>query len=143
MILVDANVLLYSINSDEPHHRAAHAWLDRALSGTETVGFCWTVLLAFLRIATAPQVFPSPLDIDRAVEVAGAWLGQPAAMTVEPTARHLPILHSLLETTGSAANLVNDAHLAALALEHRAAIATFDRDFDRFEGIRRISPPAG
>ena len=70
------------------------------------------------------------------------WLGRPAAIVVEPTARHLSLLLGLLADTGSAANLVNDAHLAALALEHGAQIVSFDRDFERFGGGVRHDPAA-
>lgn len=140
MKLVDANVLLYAVNEDAPHHDAAHAWLDRALAGAETVGFAWVVLLAFLRLGTRPGLFPRPLPFDDAVGVVGFWLGQPTAVAVHPGERHLGLLGGLLATVGTAGNLVNDAHLAALAIEHRADIVSFDRDFERFDGVR-VTPP--
>jgi len=138
--LVDANVLLYAVNEDAPPHSAARDWLDGALGGAETVGFAWIVLLAFLRLATHAAVFPHPLTVEAAVEAVDGWLAQPAAVVVQPTPRHLAVLRGLLAETGPAANLVNDAHLAALALEHGAGIVSFDRDFGRFAGIR-WSPP--
>jgi toxin-antitoxin system PIN domain toxin len=138
--LVDANVLLYAVNQDAPHHRPARAWLDRALSSAETVGFSWVVLLAFLRLATRPALFPQPLTQDQAAAVVGLWLDQPPAVVVQPGERHLGLLRKLLESVGTAGNLVNDAHLAALALEHRADIVSFDRDFERFEGVRVTAP---
>lgn len=140
MQLVDANVLLYAVNEDAPHHAAAHSWLDDALAGSEAVGFSWVVLLAFLRLSTRPGLFPRPLTLDEAAGVAELWLGQPAAVVVHPTGRHLSLLRGLLGTVGTAANLVNDAHLAALALEHGAELISFDRDFQRFEGVRQRSP---
>lgn len=136
MQLVDANVLLYAVDPDLPHHDTARGWLDDALAGVEPVGFAWTVLLAFLRLATHPNVFPHPLAVDEATGVTELWLSQPPAVVVEPTGRHLGLLRGLLSTSGGAANLVNDAHLAALALEHGAEIVSFDRDFARFEGVR-------
>ena len=136
MQLVDANVLLYAVDPDLPQHAPARGWLDGALAGAEPVGFAWIVLLAFLRLATHPGVFPRPLTVDEAAGVVELWLSQPPSVVVEPTGRHLALLRGLLAGTGSAANLVNDAHLAALALEHGAAIVSFDRDFARFEGVR-------
>lgn len=140
MKLVDANVLLYAVNEDAPHHRAAHSWLDAALGGREPVGFAWVVLLAFLRLATRPALFPRPLMLDEAAGVVELWLEEPASIVVYPTERHLSLLHGVLGSVGTAANLVNDAHLATLALEHGAEIVSFDRDFERFEGVRWQSP---
>lgn len=140
MQVVDANVLLYAVNADAPRHDAARRWLDEALSGAEAVGFAWVVLLAFVRLATNAAVFPRPLPTEAALDVVDAWLAQPAARIVEPTARHLALVRGLLEPIGTNANLVNDAHLAAIALEHGASLVTFDNDFERFSGIRRIEP---
>ncbi len=143
MKLVDANILLYAVNEDAPHHERSRSWLDSALSGAETVGFAWVVLLAFLRLSTRAGVFPAPLTVGQATDVATGWLEQPAAITVEPTPRHLSLLGALLEDSGSAGNLVSDAHLAALALEHRAELVSFDGDFARFEGVSWLRPETG
>ena len=61
-------------------------------------------------------------------------------MIVEPTRRHLPLLRGLLTRSGTAGNLVGDAHLAAIALEHDATVVSFDRDFARFAGVRCALP---
>ena len=140
MKLVDANVLLYAVNEDAQHHDAARTWLDRSLSAGQAVGFAWVVLLAFLRIGTSPAALPSPLEVDDAVSVVEAWLGAPSATVVEPTARHLSVVHGLLAEAGTALNLVTDAHLAALAIEHRAELVTFDHDFARFRGLAWHTP---
>jgi len=140
MRLVDANVLLYAANRDAPTHERARAWLDEALGDSEPVGFAWTVLLAFVRLSTHPGVFPRALRASDATSVVEEWLSQPPAVVVEPTARHLGLLRGLLGETGSAANLVNDAHLAALAFEHGAEVVSFDRDFQRFAGLRLFHP---
>ena len=142
MQIVDANVLLYAVNEAAPHHARARAWLDGALAGREPVGFDWTVLLAFLRLATHPAVFARPLPAAEATDVVRAWLAQPPVVIVEPTRRHADLLAGLLAEAGTAANLVNDAHLAALALEHDAVLVTFDADFGRFAGLRRETPAA-
>lgn len=140
MQIVDANVLLYAVNERSEQHDVAKAWLDQALSGRETVGFSWMVLLAFVRLTTHPAVFPDPLSIRDAAAIVRAWLAQPTAVVVEATARHVDVLEGLLSDLGTAGNLVNDAHLAALAIEHGADIVSFDVDFSRFEGIRWLTP---
>ena len=140
MRLVDANVLLYAVNEDAPQHTVAHSWLEGALTDREAVGFAWVALLAFLRLTTRAGLFPQPLTLDQAAGVVELWLGQPAAVVVHPSPRHLSLLRGLLSSAGTAANLVNDAHLAALALEHGAEVVSFDHDFQRFEGVRWSSP---
>ena len=141
MQVVDVNVLLYAVNEDAPNHRAARVWLDDALAHGEPVGFTWPVLLAFLRLTTKSGLFPRPLTINEATDVIEDWLGRPSAVVVEPTARHLQLLRGLLSESGTGGNLVSDAHLAALALEHGAAIVSFDADFGRFAGVRWTRPP--
>lgn len=140
MQIVDANVLLYAVNEDAPNHAVSRRWLDSALAGAEPLGFAWVVLLAFLRLSTRAGLFPRPLGSDDAVRVIGTWLDGPLAVIVEPTARHLDVLRGFLRETGTAANLVGDAHLAALAIEYGAEICSFDADFGRFPGVRWHRP---
>src|ERR1019366_8435862 len=92
--------------------------LEAALSGKETVGFSWNVLLAFLRLTTRPGLFRNALQPAAAFELMAAWLDQPAAVVVHPGPRHLAILRGLLEPLGAGGNLTSDAHLAAIAMEH-------------------------
>jgi toxin-antitoxin system PIN domain toxin len=132
VVVPDANVLLHAVNEGAREHRSANAWLRRALGQGEAVAFAWTVVLAFLRISTHPAVFPRPLSPGEASDVAQGWLDAPPSVPLEPTRRHLALVRGLLGRTGTAGNLVGDAHLAALALEHGATVVSFDRDFERF-----------
>jgi hypothetical protein len=140
--VVDANVLLYAVNTDAARHAESKAWLDAALRGGATLGFAWVAVLAFVRIATKAAVFPHPLTIHEAFDVVDAWLAQPAAVVVEPTAQHAGLVRSLLADVGTAANLVNDAHLAALSIEHRGSVVSYDSDFARFAGVTWRQPSA-
>jgi hypothetical protein len=140
MKLVDANVLLYAVNEDEPRHHEARAWLDDALSGSETVGFAWVVLLAFLRLVTKVGLFPQPLPVAAAMETVRAWMGRSNSVSVDPTPRHRDLLAGLLAGVGTGGILVNDAHLAALALEYDAEIVSYDSDYGRFRGVRWRPP---
>ncbi|MGV0644114.1 type II toxin-antitoxin system VapC family toxin [Mycolicibacterium sp. XJ2546] len=142
MKIVDANVLLYAVNSASTHHEASRRWLDGALSGSDTVGLGWTPLLAFVRLSTKIGLFPSPLSPADAMRQVVEWTTAPGATTIGPTARHGDVLHGLLAQLGTGGNLVNDAHLAALAIEHRASIVSYDSDFSRFDGIRWTTPDA-
>lgn len=142
MKLVDANVLLYAVNTDAAHHQRSIRWLDDALSGADTVAFAWVPLLAFVRLATKVGLFPSPLSVAQAMDRVDAWLAAPPAVVVEPTIDHPRIVRDLLGDLGAGGNLVNDAHLAALAIEHRCGIVSFDNDFARFPGVDWQPPPA-
>lgn len=140
MRLVDANLLLYAVDERAPRHRRARAWLETQLSGVETVAFTWAVLLAFLRLSTSPRVFAHPLTGERALDVVHAWLAQPCTTIVHPGNDHAALLRRLLASVGMAGNLVSDAHLAALAIEHGADLCSCDTDFARFAGLRWIDP---
>ena len=142
MKLVDANLLLYAVNADAPLHRKAKPWFEGVLSGTEPVGFEWTVLLAFLRLSTRSTVFPAPLELEDALTLIDGWLSQPCAVVVLPTDRHFEILRGLLAPLGSAGNLTSDAHLAAVALGHGAELCSCDADFARFPAVRWTNPLA-
>lgn len=140
MKLVDSNVLLYAFNSDADRHVEAKAWLDRSLSGAASVGFAWVAALAFLRLVTKPGLFPSPASTEQATRQLDDWLAQPAAQILQPTSRHATVLAQLMAETGATGNLITDAHLAALAIEHRATVVSYDNDFERFPGVRWERP---
>lgn len=140
MVIVDANVLLYATDRSAVHHEQTFEWLEDALTGAETVGLAWIVLLAFIRIATSPAIFATPMAADDAVGQVETWLSAPSAVPVQPTPRHVSLLRGLLREAGTAGNLTVDAHLAALALEHGADIVSYDRDFARFQGVRHRLP---
>ncbi|MFO8076420.1 MAG: TA system VapC family ribonuclease toxin [Egibacteraceae bacterium] len=141
MKLVDANVLLYAVNTDAERHEPSRRWLDGALSGQDTVAFAWIALLAFMRLASKEGLFPAPLSVDEAMDRVEAWLAAAPAVALEPTPEHPRLVRELLRPLGVGGNLVNDAHLAALAVAHRCTIVSFDTDFDRFAGVRRLAPP--
>jgi hypothetical protein len=140
MILLDANLLIYAINADAPLNRKAKSWLESALSGPETVGFSWIVLLAFLRLTTRPGLFRHPLPVDTAFGVVASWLDRDSAAIVHPGPRHFEVLRELLQPLGAGGNLTSDAHLAALAIEHRAELCSSDTDFARFHGLKWRNP---
>ena len=139
MILVDANLLVYAVNREAAEHEVARAWLDERLSGDPRVGLPWPSLLAFLRVAANPRIFPGALRLSEAWERVTAWLDQPPAWVPVPGPRHTEILGGLLSRERSP-RLVPDAHLAALAIEHGLRLCTTDGDFARFRGLEWENP---
>lgn len=142
MILVDANLLIYAVNSELPQHGAARHWLENLLSGKESVGLAWVVVLAFLRITTRGDLFERPLSADQALAYVDEWLRQPFVKAVPPGDNHWGILLNLLHMSGTAGNLTSDAHLAALAIENGATVHSADNDFKRFAGLKHVNPLA-
>ena len=143
MILVDANLLIYAVDSDAPHHAGARHWLEDTLSGGEHVGLAWVVVLAFLRVTTRPGVLVRPLHADAALSYVDVWLELPNVEAVGPGPNHWPIMRNLLKAAGTLGNLTSDAHLAALAIERGAALYSTDHDFARFSGLQHVNPLAG
>jgi uncharacterized protein len=138
--IVDANVLLYAVNTDAVHHEEARTWLDRSLSGDSTVAFSWVALLAFVRLSTKLGLFPSPLTVEGALARVDAWLTASPAVVVEPTWEHSRVIGRLLGAVGIGGDMVNDAHLAALSIEHRGTVVSYDNDFSRFPGVDWKTP---
>ena len=140
MIIVDANLLIYAIDSDSPQHEASRSWLEKAFSGTTWIALPYIVVLAFLRLTTRPGIMRYPMPSEDALDYVNSWLKQPYVTLVGPGPNHWPILRNLLLASGTAGNLTSDAHIAALALEHGATIYSADNDFKRFSGVRHINP---
>ena len=143
MILVDANILLYAEDRLNPHHAAAREWWDAQLSGSSPVCVCWTVLCAFIRIGTNPRVFEQPLTLKQATSRVQSWLNQPCIRLIYPTERHWIVLQQLLIEGQALANLVTDAHLAALAVQHGCELMSTDHDFARFPKVKWSNPLEG
>lgn len=140
MMLVDANLLLYAENSLSEHHQAARTWWDAQLSGTEPVCLCWPVLLAFIRISTNLRLHRRPLTLKEAVERVQSWLDQPCVRMIHPGEHHWGIFQRMLHDGKASGNLVSDAHLAALAVEHNCILQSTDVDFTRFKGLKSHNP---
>src|ERR1044072_921542 len=143
MILTDANLLLYAYNVDAAEHAASRQWLETQLSGPNLFCFAGQTLTAFLRISTNQRAFVSPLSIKEATSIVTEWLERPQTVLLTPGEKHWAIFQKLLESGQATGPLVMDAHLAALALEHGAVLASSDRDFSRFPGLKLINPLRG
>jgi len=141
VILVDANLLVYSFTIGMRQQPAARAWLDEQLSGRARIGLPWASLLAFLRLVTNPRMMPNPVPIAAAWSQVEEWLDAPPSWIPNPTERHRETLASILPRV-SGPNDMPDAHLAALAIEHGLILATADRGFARFPGLRWENPLA-
>ncbi|MGH2601821.1 MAG: type II toxin-antitoxin system VapC family toxin [Dehalococcoidia bacterium] len=140
MKVPDLNLLIYAVDRSSHSHTPALRWWNGLLSSNETVALSWVVLLGFLRLTTNPRVVQAPFTADEALDYIDRWLTHPVTTVIDPTTRHASVLRDLLGEVGTAGNLVSDAHLAALAIEHGAELCSADRDFGRFPGLRWANP---
>ena len=140
MILVDANILIYAYDKSSPQHSAAQEWLDQQLNGNVRVGLPWLNMLAFLRIVTNPRAMKNPESMDNAWRQVVDWLACAPVWIPQPTERHAEILGGLLTQPSIFGNLLSDAHIAALAIEHGLTLCSADGDFARFSGLRWLNP---
>lgn len=142
MILVDTNLLLYAVNRAAPEHVAAARWFEAQLNGTGRVGLPWESLMAFYRLATSPRILPRPMDGREAWRLVTEWLSSPVAWTPQPTERHAEVMAELVERHRLTGNLVPDAHLVAIAVQHGLEICSADTDFARFTEVAWRNPLA-
>ena len=140
MILLDANILIYAYASDSPFHPETKAWLEETMNRGEPIGLSWDTILAFLRIVTNPSATAAGLSGHEALAIIDSIISRSHVTVITPTASHWERLRGLLADLQITRNLVMDAHLAALALEHQALLCTNDRDFLRFKGLRLTNP---
>jgi toxin-antitoxin system PIN domain toxin len=140
LILPDVNLLLYAYDASSQFHPKAAAWWSRILSDGETVGLAIPILFAFVRIATSPRVFVSPMGVQTAADRVREWLEQPVVNLLEMHREDVEKALELLSRAGAGANLTSDAQLAALALRHRAIVHTADVDFARFPEVSWKNP---
>jgi hypothetical protein len=143
VILVDVNLLIYATSERMPQYRAANAWLKEQLNGSAQVGLPWSSLLGYLRIVTNPRAFSGSLRMHDAWEQIRSWLNCDLVWIPRPTDRHADILAGLVTLPDVHGELVPDAHLAALAIEHGLTLCSTDGDFARFPGLRWTNPLAG
>jgi toxin-antitoxin system PIN domain toxin len=141
-MLVDANILLYSVDESSRFHEDAADWLTTALNGTRRVGLPWMSLTAFLRIATNPRASENPMTPLEAWSIIDGWLGAPTVWVPQPGVGHHEILRELTTDRDLRAGLVSDAVLAALCIEHGLDIVSADSDFARFRELNWINPVA-
>ncbi len=143
MIVPDINLLLYLYDSDSPFQTKAAAWWQRCLSGIEPVGLAPVVVFGFIRIGSSSRVFRNPLTPAEALGHVSSWLAQPVTQILAPGPDHIQQVLKLIETLGTAGNLVTDAQISALSMEYGAVLHTADTDFLRFPGLRWFNPITG
>lgn len=140
MIVVDANLLIYSYDTDSSHHKKSRAWVEKIFSGVEPVGLPWQTVSAFLRVTTNRRLPGPRLTVEQAVQIAEEWLAQPNVRMIVAGDEHWSLLKRMMVEGQASGPLVSDAELVALTVEYGGVLYTADRDFARFPGLRWKNP---
>lgn len=140
MVIPDLNLIIYAHDPHSARHAAALQWWEELLNSGRPVGLAWITILGFVRLSTHPRLVANPMTPQEAIGRVKAWLAVPTVRIVTPGEDHAGYLFDLIESVGVAGNLTTDAHLAALAIEYHAELASSDMDFGRFAGLRWTNP---
>jgi toxin-antitoxin system PIN domain toxin len=140
MRLLDVNVVLAGHRDDHPHFEVAKSWLEELRRARSPFSVTDLVAGSFLRLATNRRIFTIPTSVADAFDYLRALRGQPAHVNLRPGLGHLGILEQLCRDADISGDLVPDAQLAALAVEHDCELVSFDRDFARFAELRWTRP---
>ncbi|MFW6292550.1 MAG: TA system VapC family ribonuclease toxin [Spirochaetota bacterium] len=134
------NLLVYAHNTGVPEHAGARRWWEETVNGAEPVGIDWAVVLGFVRLMSSRRVTARPQRPDDLLARMSAILARPSVRLVTPGVRHADLMRELFASSGAGPRMVTDIHLAALAIEFDAVLATNDTDFARFPRLRRTNP---
>ncbi len=140
MLVPDLNLILYAHDPQSRQHEEARQWWEELLNSGRPVGLAWVTILGFLRLVTHARLAANPMTPEAAIRRVKSWLAMPSVRILTPGEGHAEILFGLVQTVGVAGNLTTDAHLAALAIEYQAELASTDTDFARFAGLRWRNP---
>lgn len=140
VVLPDANLLIYAYDERSDMHGQAKSWLETVMVRDHVI-LTWQTIMAFIRIMTSSRG-SSPLPINDAIEIVEEWLVRDNVQILSFDKSTWPLVASTIKDGQAKGDLAMDAHLAAIALSCGATLATRDRDFNRFEGLRLIDPLA-
>ncbi|MBX3292180.1 MAG: PIN domain-containing protein [Acidobacteria bacterium] len=139
MILIDVSLLICAHNTADPRFLQASSWFE-GLMNKGRPAFCWETVNGFIRVSTNRSAMPNPYTMREAFAVVEDWLELPNVSFLIPGGDHLKVLQSVSVGANAAGSLYSDSILAAYAISHNATLASSDRDFRLFEGLKLINP---
>jgi toxin-antitoxin system PIN domain toxin len=140
MIFPDVNLLLYAYNTESAAYKKAAAWLQGVMNSNERLCHSWHTIMGFIRISTNSRIFPKPYSAKEALEIVSSLINAKNSTMLLPGSGHFAIFEKLVNESGINGPKLMDAHIAALAIEHGATLASADRDFRLFDGLKIINP---
>jgi toxin-antitoxin system PIN domain toxin len=143
VLVLDVNVVLAAFRDDHVHHPVTRPWFDAMLAATVPFSVPVVVWASFLRLTTSRRAFPVPTPLGDAFAFVEAVSTHPRHLRLEPGPQHMALLRRVCEESDATGELVPDAVIAAIALEHGCAVASLDRDFARFSSVEWVLPGEG
>lgn len=143
MLLLDVNIVLAAHREDHAHHAAVRPWFDHLLAGDGEFTVPTVVWTSFLRLATNRRIFEVPTPRGDAFAFIEATCAQPQYLLTTPGHRHVGLVRRLCDEADATGDLVPDAVIGALALEHGCEVVSLDRDFARFPSVTHQRLPTG
>jgi uncharacterized protein len=140
VIATDVNILIFAMREDSHHHEICRRLIEKMIAGDEEYGVIDYVVFSFLRLVTNSRVFETPTPLENALSFADMFRNQRNARVIVPRSRHWSIFNDLCQSASARGDLITDAWLAALAIEHDALWLSTDRDFARFPDLRWRNP---
>jgi uncharacterized protein len=140
MMLVDINVMIYAHRADVDRHEEYRDWMQALIDGPEPYAVTDSAVAGLVRIVTNRRIYKRPATIDEALTYADQVRNQPHAQVIGPGPRFWELFSDLSRKANAVGDLVPDAYLAALAIEHGCEVITTDKDFRKFPGLRWRHP---
>jgi uncharacterized protein len=138
---VDTNILIYAEITPSQYHRQARQVLTQLAEGPVPWALPWPCIYEFLRVVTNTRVFHPPVPLEIALMDLRAIMAAPSILLLSETDRHAELMASIVKESGATGNLIHDAHIAALCLEHGVTeLISADRDFLRFKSLKIVNP---
>jgi toxin-antitoxin system PIN domain toxin len=136
----DTNILLYATFSQYPEHKASRRLLDTMLAGENLCVVTWDVIYSYLRIATHPSVFATPLSPGDALENIENILVQPGVSVIGPSMETWHIFGDFVREQNLRGNDIPDAAIAStLSGNGVFRFYTNDKGFKRFEKLEPVA----
>ena len=141
MIGVDTNILVYSVRPEMKFHSQAVRLISRLAEHSDPWAIPWPCAYEFLRVVTHPRVFSPPSETEEALETLEQLRKSPSLVMLGDGPAHFRTMLAIMHQSGASGNLVHDAHIAALCVEHGVSeFYTMDRDFARFPALKITRP---
>jgi uncharacterized protein len=141
MVAIDTNILVYARRVETPNHKPAYRLLESLALGDDPWFLPWPCIYEYLRVVTHPRVFTPPTPLDAAIEDLGKLFQSPSLRMGGESRQHWNESARMPRSSRASGNLVHDAHIATLLIEHGVReFFTDDRDFGRFPGLKITHP---
>ncbi len=135
-MLIDSNILVYSINTSSPKRKRSQDFLKKNLGNLDVAH---QNIVETIRVLTHPR-FPKPMNIKDAIVAIENILK--ASSIISPDYRTIHIAIALVKRYKLSSNHVFDAYLVATALSNDIDVVVTDnaKDFGKFAEIKTINP---